>query len=80
MQPPTIAAQVDAKRAAALQSAWARHLRVPNSAANTIGVEMQLIPPGEFLHGSGDGDADADEMEKPQRRVRIPKTFFMSRP
>ena len=44
----------DAEEAKAHQAAWAEHLGTPVETTNSIGMELMLIPPGEFMMGSGD--------------------------
>ncbi|MFO1041724.1 MAG: SUMF1/EgtB/PvdO family nonheme iron enzyme [Planctomycetaceae bacterium] len=51
--PQTAVAPFDAKLARAHQEAWAKHLGVPVEYTNGIGMKFRLIPPGEFLMGSG---------------------------
>ncbi|MCR9198990.1 MAG: SUMF1/EgtB/PvdO family nonheme iron enzyme [Planctomycetaceae bacterium] len=41
------------RTADALQQAWARHWNIPVTWENSIGMPLQLIPPGEFMMGSG---------------------------
>ena len=41
------------------------------------GIELVLIPAGEFLMGSPDSDEEAAKDEKPQHRVRITKPFYL---
>lgn len=43
---------------------------------NGIGLDMALIPGGEFMMGSPDTEEGRRENESPQHRVRVP-TFFM---
>ncbi len=51
--PPALAiAPFDTPAAKAHQEAWAKHLGVPVEVTNSIGMEMVLIPPGEFMMGS----------------------------
>jgi len=45
------------------------------SIRNSIGMELILISPGEFLMGSEDGESD----EKPVRRVQISQPFYMGK-
>ncbi len=73
--PPAAIAPFDAAQAKAHQEAWAKHLGVPVETTNSIGAQMILIPPGEFLMGAPDADADATPQEKPQHRVRLTKPF-----
>ena len=45
------------------------------------GVKMRFcwVPQGEFWMGAADGEEDAQNNEKPQRRVRITKGFWMGK-
>ena len=45
------------------------------------GVKMRFcwVPAGEFWMGAADGEADASEDEKPQRRLRITKGFWLGK-
>lgn len=53
VKPPALAnAPFDAQQARKYQEAWSRYLKIPVTAANSVGMEMVLIPPGEFLMGS----------------------------
>jgi formylglycine-generating enzyme required for sulfatase activity len=52
--PKPLVAPFDAKQARVTQEAWARHLGLPVEQANSIGMKLMLIPPGEFLMGSTD--------------------------
>jgi formylglycine-generating enzyme required for sulfatase activity len=44
---------------------------------NSIGMSLARIPAGEFLMGAADGDQDADKSEKPRRKVRITRPFYL---
>lgn len=44
---------------------------------DNTGNKLVLIPAGEFLMGAAETDAAADEDEKPQRRIRIGKPFYL---
>jgi formylglycine-generating enzyme required for sulfatase activity len=44
---------------------------------NSIGMQLAAIPAGDFLMGSPDSDKDALEHEKPQRKVRITRAFYL---
>ena len=44
---------------------------------NSIGMELVLIPAGEFLMGSPDSDSEANIWEKPQHWVRLSEPFFL---
>jgi formylglycine-generating enzyme required for sulfatase activity len=49
----------------------------PPEFTNTIGMKFSVVPNGEFLMGSDESDSDADDAEKPQRRVRITRPFYL---
>ncbi|MFC1596576.1 SUMF1/EgtB/PvdO family nonheme iron enzyme [Planctomycetota bacterium] len=50
--PPLAIAPFNPEEAKQHQEAWAKHLGVPVVEKNSIGMQMVLIPPGEFLMGS----------------------------
>ena len=50
--PPPAKTPLDAKTARSLQARWAGYLKVPIVQANSIGMKLVLIPPGEFQMGS----------------------------
>ena len=50
-----------------------------NALRSSAGVELVLIPAGEFLMGSPDSDSDADGDEKPQRKVKITRPFYLGK-
>lgn len=50
--PPSAIAPFDSAKAKEHQEAWAKHLGVPVEVANSIGMKLVLIPPGEFDMGS----------------------------
>lgn len=54
--PPGAVAPFDAKKAKKHQEAWAKHLGVPVEMTNSIGMQLVLIPPGEFEMGSTEED------------------------
>jgi formylglycine-generating enzyme required for sulfatase activity len=43
------------------------------------GVEMLLVPPGEFVMGMSVGDPDAMDDERPAHRVTISQPFYLGR-
>jgi formylglycine-generating enzyme required for sulfatase activity len=49
---------------------WAEYLNTGITITNSIGLELKLIPPGEFMMG--------DENESPQHRVEITRPFYLS--
>jgi formylglycine-generating enzyme required for sulfatase activity len=52
--PPPAVAPFTAAAAREHQDAWAKHLGQPREATNSIGMKLVLIPPGEFMMGSGE--------------------------
>ena len=46
---------------------------------SSIGMELVLIPAGEFMMGSPDSDDGAFAWEQPQHRVRITKPFYLGK-
>lgn len=65
------------EQAREFQNVWAKHLNVDVQTANSIGMKLSLIPPGEFLMGATDDDRDAQPQEKPPHNVRLTKPFFL---
>jgi formylglycine-generating enzyme required for sulfatase activity/serine/threonine protein kinase len=58
-RPPAVAvAPFDAVQAKSHQIAWATHLGVPVEIENSLGMKLQLIPPGEFLMGNTQAEVD----------------------
>jgi len=47
--------------------------------ANSLGMQLVLIPAGEFTMGSAPGEWGRGRNEAPQRLVRITRPFLMSR-
>lgn len=87
--PPLMKAPFETQAAKAGQVAWAQSLGVPVVEMKGVGIELTLIPPGEFLMGSSDADvaaalaADANLKteymiaERPQHAVRLTHPFWM---
>ena len=46
---------------------------------NSIKMEFSLIPPGEFVMGALPTDKDANDDESPIHKVRITKSFYISK-
>ena len=69
IRPPVAAAPFDEKTAREYQEVWAKYLRVPVEATNSIGMKMVFIPPGEFTMGEGRG----------ARTVDITKAFYLGK-
>lgn len=55
-KPPTPLSPEGPAQAKALQSAWAKNLGVDVEIVNSVGMKMRLIPPGEFMMGTGGED------------------------
>ncbi|MDA0214329.1 MAG: formylglycine-generating enzyme family protein [Planctomycetota bacterium] len=43
------------------------------------GIELLLVPPGEFVMGTSDADADGQNAERPAHTVIITKPFYLGR-
>ena len=75
--PPRAIAPFDKSQARRHQHAWADHRSLPVEHANSIGMKMVLIPPGEFLMGSPEDETDRSDDEGLQHRVRITNPFYL---
>ncbi|MBN8624020.1 MAG: SUMF1/EgtB/PvdO family nonheme iron enzyme, partial [Planctomycetes bacterium] len=51
----------------------------PTIVTNSLGMQFIELPAGEFLRGSPGDDAEADDDERPQRLVRITRSFALGR-
>src|SRR5690606_27461377 len=78
-RPPLAVAPFDEAQAKAHQEAWANYLGRPVVETNSLGMELVLIPPGEFLMGSPDSDPDAQDDEKPRHKVRITQPLLVAK-
>ena len=79
-----------AAKARSSQEAWAKKLGVEVVETNTLGMQMTLIPPGEFMMGSTPAEVEAYikkwpktssrtyEDEQPQYRAKLTKPFRMA--
>lgn len=89
-EPPLAIAPFNSARARELQLSWANHLGGQRHVTNSIGLEMVLIPPGEFKMGSQESSAKLVQMfarfepranlfdgEHPAHRVRITRPFYL---
>jgi formylglycine-generating enzyme required for sulfatase activity/serine/threonine protein kinase len=56
--PPLAVAPFDAAEAGEHQRRWAEHQKMPMKMTNSIGMELVLIPPGEFEMGSSQEEID----------------------
>ena len=70
-RPPVVKSPISAEQAHQLQSAWARHLKVPVQFENSVGMKFQFVPPGEFKMGTDNlGD------ESPRHTVQLAQPFY----
>jgi formylglycine-generating enzyme required for sulfatase activity len=83
----------DGKEAREYQQAWAAYLGIPMEITNSIGMQMVLIPPGEFEMGSKQDAIDEEAkrpnieqqylerlpMEGPRHRVRLSRAFYLGK-
>jgi formylglycine-generating enzyme required for sulfatase activity len=76
-EPPPAIAPFDTGQARKHQEAWAKHLGIPVEWTNSIGMKFVLIPPGEFMMGSGGKRIQWGSGETPQHQVRITQPFFL---
>lgn len=75
--PPVAAAPADVPSAQQRQSQYAAAVELPIIVANSMGMKLSLIPPGEFLMGASDSETDASTAERPSHRVRITRPFYL---
>ena len=77
--PPLAVAPFGDSQAKSHQTAWANHLSTPVQSTNSIGMELKLIPPGEFTIGSLNFiDPDVDPQDEARHLVRITKPLYLS--
>jgi formylglycine-generating enzyme required for sulfatase activity len=85
-------APFDAAWARESQAAWARHLDVPVESTNSLGMQLVLIPPGEFLMGFTEQEiedlvrgipekylADRVRASGPQHRVKLSRPYLLGK-
>jgi hypothetical protein len=75
-EPPLAVAPFDAEQARKQQKEWAEHLGLPVELTNSIGMQLALIPAGEFLMGWPPTRSSLLP-EKPQHLVRITQPFYL---
>ena len=80
--PEPAVAPFDAKKAEEHQKAWAKHIGVRDKLRNSIGMDLMLIPPGEFLMGSpafeeGRNLNYGGPGEEVQHKVTLTKLLFL---
>ena len=93
LTPPPAVAPFDAPDAHRYQQLWADYLGVPVEMTNATGMQLVLIPPGEFDMGSSDAEitallqasgrdpalADGFAAEGPQHRVKVTHPFYLGK-
>jgi formylglycine-generating enzyme required for sulfatase activity len=75
--PPLAVVPFDSDQAKAHQKAWADKLGVPVQITNSIGMKLNLIPPGEFVMGSPESEPKRYDDET-LHLVKIAKPFYLS--
>jgi formylglycine-generating enzyme required for sulfatase activity len=75
--PPLAVAPFDSDQAKAHQKAWAGHLGTPVQITNSLGMKLNLIPPGEFTMGSPESEENRG-VDETQHQVKITKPFYLS--
>lgn len=71
--PPSANFPFDAEQAKQHQQVWSDHLQLPISYTNSIGMTLQLVPPGEFRMGAGE-----EEFQKAQATKNDPRPSPMN--
>ncbi len=70
-------APFDAAAAQGYQTAWSTKLGLDSKMKDQFGIDLVLIPPGEFTMGSPDDEPSRDVCEGPQHTVRISQPFYL---
>lgn len=70
-------APFDAVAAGQYQQAWAKKISQRLKLTDDAGIDLVLLPPGEFTMGSPDKESDRSPVEGPQHTVRISQPFYM---
>ncbi|HEV8067611.1 MAG TPA: family 16 glycoside hydrolase [Planctomycetaceae bacterium] len=68
-----LVAPFEESQARAAQQKWSDRLKTPVDLTNTIGVQLRLIPPGEYRMGADDGA----DFVRPEHTVRITRPFYL---
>ena len=76
-QPDVAIVPFSAQEALNLQQSWATSLGLPVTVVNSLGMKLNLIPPGEFMMGSPDDEPERSRAEGPLHCVRITNPFYM---
>lgn len=75
--PPPLKAPFNETGAKSAQQAWAAHLGRPVIETNSIGMELTLIPPGEFIIGMDTSDVTRPPHAIPPQRAIVRSPFSM---
>jgi formylglycine-generating enzyme required for sulfatase activity len=75
-RPDPLRAPFTESQAKVAQNQWAEYLKVPVNFKNTLGMEMQLIPPGIYTMGSSNYSATGDTTP---HSVTISSPLYVSR-
>ena len=76
-EPDVAIAAFDVTEAKQHQQDWEDRLKTELAVSNSIGMQLRLIPPGEFMMGSPESEANR-RPDETQHRVRITKPFYLS--
>jgi formylglycine-generating enzyme required for sulfatase activity len=76
-EPDVAIAPFDATEAKLYQQDWANRLKTDLTVSNSIGMQLRLIPPGEFMMGSPASEWGPRDNET-LHVVRITKPFYLS--
>ncbi|QDT96867.1 SUMF1/EgtB/PvdO family nonheme iron enzyme [Gimesia aquarii] len=60
------------------QQAWATSMNLEVLKTNSLGMQLTLIPPGEFMMGSPVSEEESQKTEVPHR-VQVTKPFYLGR-
>lgn len=75
VRPESLNAPFSAEEATTAREAWASYLNVDKLVTNSIGLQLVLIPPGEFTMGSHPLAVGSQEDET-EHRVQLTKPFY----
>jgi len=76
-EPAHANAPFGADHAQTLQQAWSEHLEAPVQVANSLGMNLALIPPGQFSMGSPP-DEEWHREDEVLHRVTLTRPFYMA--
>jgi formylglycine-generating enzyme required for sulfatase activity/serine/threonine protein kinase len=76
-QPASLSVPFDEPAAQTARRQWADYLKRPGEITNTLGLKLELIPPGEFQMGAWEASRTAKDQEKPPHSVKITRPFYM---